>query len=56
MPEFTKKKVVYVPQKPAFLLAWIKDSLREQISNKESFIEDYTGNLVPEEFGLTYNN
>jgi hypothetical protein len=34
LPEYTKKKVVYTKQNPAFVVAWIKDHLKELLKEK----------------------
>lgn len=52
LPEYTKKKVVYTKQNPAFVVAWIKDHLKELLKEKETFMKDFVGQIVPKNFNV----
>ena len=52
LPEYTKKKVVYTKQKPAFVVAWLKDHLATLFQEKESFMKEFVGEIVPTNFSL----
>jgi len=54
LPQYTKHKAAYVQQKPAFVLAWLKDFLSEEFKKKEAFLQDFAGDLVPTNFSFAY--
>ena len=54
LPEYSKKKVVYTKQKAAFIVAWLKDHLAARLKEKETFMDNFVEEIVPNSFNLEY--
>lgn len=55
LPEYSKKKVVYTKQTPAFVVAWLKDHLAALFKEKETFMNNFVEEIVPNKFDLEYD-
>lgn len=55
LPEYSKKKVVYVKQTPAFVVAWLKDHLASLFKEKETFMSGFVGDIVPTSFHFDFS-
>jgi hypothetical protein len=54
LPTFSRKKVVYAAQEPAYMVAWLKNFLADQFKNKEVFMKDFVGEITPIKYELKY--
>jgi serine/threonine protein kinase len=50
-----RKKVVYVKQSPAYVVAWVETFLGECLKQKQTFMSDFVNEIVPKEYTLEYN-
>lgn len=55
LPQFTLKKVVYVKQSPAYLVAWVETFLCECLKQKQTFMSGFVNDIVPKDYSLEYN-
>jgi hypothetical protein len=55
LEEYSKKKVVYLKQNPAFVVAWIKDYLIEQFKQKNTFMEGFVGDIEANSYTTEYD-
>jgi hypothetical protein len=55
LPQYYSKKIVYTKQNPAFVVAWIQDHLAEKLKEKETFLTDFVGEIVPDNFKVDYD-
>lgn len=55
LPQYSKKKVVYTNQKAAFVVAWLKDHLAALFREKETFMDNFVEEIVPNSFNLEYD-
>ena len=56
LPQFENKSLVYLNQKPAFLVAWLQNHLREQQINKEIFLTDFPSEIAPLSYNIEYDD
>lgn len=50
LPEYSKQKIVYSKQNPAFIVAWLQDHLAALFSEKQTFMTDFVEEIVPKNF------
>lgn len=55
LPQYENKNLVYLNQKPGFIVAWLQNHLREQQLAKEPFLTDFPSEIVPESFKIDYD-
>ena len=54
LPEYSKKKVVYTKQNPAFVVAWLQDHLSALFKEQQTFMTDYVETIQPKNFEVGY--
>lgn len=54
LSQYSKKKVVYVKEQPAFLVSWLKTQLATLLKEKETFMTGFVGDIVPSSFNLEF--
>jgi len=52
LPQFSRKRIPYSKQNPAFLVSWIQAYLKEELKNKQTFMEDFVSEISPVNFKL----
>lgn len=55
LPQYENKNLVYLNQKPAFLVAWLQNHLREQQASKEVFLTDFPSDIEPKSYSIEYD-
>lgn len=55
LPQYENKGLVYLNQKPAFLVAWLQNHLREQQAAKEVFLRDFPSEIAPLNYTIDYD-
>lgn len=55
LPQFENKNLVYLSQKPAFLVAWLQNHLRELQSAKEVFLTDFPSQIDSKSYTIDYD-
>ena len=55
LPQFDNKNLVYLNQKPAFVVAWLQNHLRNQLANKEVFLTDFPSEIEGKSYTIEYD-
>ena len=55
LPQFDNKNLVYLNQKPAFVVAWLQNHLRNQLANKEVFLTGFPSEIEGKSYTIEYD-